>query len=156
MTDDTAAECELRQLHARLVDAVWRQDRAAFADCFAADAEWQIAGLHLRGRGAIGAQLAVFLQRSQRVLMLFGTPLLEVRGREAVGRLPITEFAKLRDGGSFRTIGVYHDRYVRDQGRWWIARRVLALHYRGAPDFTAPFADLADPGQFPSGQFPAG
>ena len=47
MSDFVAAEAGIRQLHARFVDAVWRKDADAFAECFAHDGEWKIAGLEL-------------------------------------------------------------------------------------------------------------
>ena len=57
MTDVLIADYAIRQLHGRYVDATWRKDAAAFADCFAEDAEWKIAGMHLRGRAEIGATI---------------------------------------------------------------------------------------------------
>jgi hypothetical protein len=44
MTDALIAE-GVGQLQAPYADAVWRRDRDAFLDCFAAEGEWKIAGL---------------------------------------------------------------------------------------------------------------
>ena len=46
MTDLVVADCAIRQLHARYIDAVWRKDIDAFVDCFAEDAEWKIGGIN--------------------------------------------------------------------------------------------------------------
>ena len=65
MNDFLAAESAIQQLHARYIDAVWRKDADAFADCFAKDAEWKIAGMHMRGRTEIGSpvrETTVFLR----------------------------------------------------------------------------------------------
>ena len=38
------AESAIRQLHARYIDAVWRQDPEAYGDCWAEDAHWKYMG----------------------------------------------------------------------------------------------------------------
>ena len=59
--DLVAADHGIRQLHARFVEATWRMDSTAFAECFAEDGQWKIAGLDLRGREAIGATIGRML-----------------------------------------------------------------------------------------------
>jgi ketosteroid isomerase-like protein len=66
MSDFVSAEIGIPQLHARYVDAVWRRDFKAFADCFAEDAEWRIAGLILRTRKEI--------DETMRLMMSHGPP----------------------------------------------------------------------------------
>jgi uncharacterized protein (TIGR02246 family) len=149
MTDFLIADGAIRQLHARYVDAVWRKDFAAFADCFAADAEWKIAGLHIRGRIQIESQFEKFIAPSERVLMFLGMPILEVGNGTAIGRIHVTEYVKLREGRAARTIGVYYDRYVDEGDRWRFRSRHWNLHYRGPPDFSAPFYDCEDYGPPP-------
>jgi len=149
MTEFVIADCGIRQLHARFVDAVWRMDAAAFAECFAEDAEWKIAGLHMRGRAEIGATFARLMATSARVLMCPGQPVLEVGEGTATGRVYITEYAKLRDGQTARTIGVYYDRYVGEGYRWAFRSRHWTLCYRGPADFSAPFLDCPDYGPHP-------
>ena len=39
MTEFVIAESGIRQLHARYIDAVWRKDADAFANCFAEHGE---------------------------------------------------------------------------------------------------------------------
>lgn len=149
MTDFVAADCAIRQLHARFLDAVWRKDADAFANCFAPDGEWKIAGLHMRGREEVGATFAKLLGACERVQIILGLPLLEVNGSTAVGRIQATEFAKMMDGTSAMTLGIYHDRYVEVEGRWLFQWRHWALHYRGPSDLSAPFVESPDYGAFP-------
>ena len=149
MSDYLVADSAIRQLHARYVDAVWRKDFAAFADCFAEDAEWKIAGLHVRGRIHIRSQFEKFIAPSERVLMLLGMPILEVGSGTANGRIHVTEYVKLTDGRAARTIGVYYDRYVDEGDRWRFRSRHWNLHYRGPPDLSAPFHECEEYGPPP-------
>ncbi len=116
MTEFVIAEYGIRQLHARFADAVWRKDAEAYADCFAEDAEWKIATMHIRGRADIGGTFAKLLAACARVQIIAGTPLLEIGQGTATGRIQITELAKMADGSSAMTLGVYYDRYVEDGG----------------------------------------
>lgn len=149
MTEFAIADSGIRQLHARFVDAVWRKDAAAFAECFAGDAEWKIAGLHFHGRAEIGATIAKLLDTCQRVQMIVGTPILDVGQGVATGRVQMTEFAKMTDGSSAMTIGIYYDRYVEEDGRWLFQWRHFGLQYRGPTDLSADLVDAPDYGPFP-------
>lgn len=149
MSEMALAECGIRQLHARYIDATWRKDVTAFADCFAEDGEWQLAGLHLRGRADIAATFTRLLGMSQRVLMVTGTPVLEFGQGSATGRVHMTEFIK-RENESLRTLGVYYDRYVGEGLHWRFRSRYLELFYRGVADFSAPLLETTDHGPFPA------
>jgi uncharacterized protein (TIGR02246 family) len=143
------ADCGIRQLHARFVDAVWRQDDSAFADCFARDGEWKIAGLHFQGRDQIAEACRNLLGRCSHIHLLVGLPILEVGEGTAIGRLNMTEFSRMHDGSTAMTIGLYHDHYVDQDGRWRFAKRHWVMKYRGPPDLTGHFADTPNYGSFP-------
>ena len=149
MNEFVVADSGIRQLHAHFVDAVWRKDAAAFAECFATDGEWKIAGLHIRGRSEIGSQFARLLSVCERVRIIVGMPILSVEQRTATGRIHVTELAKLRDGSSALTLGVYYDRYIEDGDCWKFQWRHWALHYRGPTDLSAPLVDCPDYGPHP-------
>lgn len=150
MTDFLIAESGIRQLHARFVDAVFRKDAEAFADCFAENAEWKIAGLHIRSRAEIGSLFGKLLAICARVQIIVGTPILEVSGDTAVGRVQVTELAKMVDGTSAMTLGVYYDRYVVENGRWCFQWRHFSLHYRGPTDLSAALVESPNYGAFPN------
>jgi hypothetical protein len=155
MSDDALiAECGIRQLHARYVDAVWRRDRDAFLDCFAADGEWKIAGQHMRGRAEIAAGYDRLLAPSERVLMMLGPPVLQAGNGTGTGRTPVTELIKLRDGRSVRTVGIYYERFVQQAGRWRFAWRHWDLFYYGPPDLSDRFYDSPDYGPPPAAPAP--
>lgn len=149
MTELVIAEYGIRQLHARFADAVWRKDAEAYADCFAEDAEWKIATMHIRGRADIGGTFAKLLAACARVQIIAGTPLLEIGQGTATGRIHVTELAKMVDGSSALTLGVYYDRYVEEAGRWRFQWRHFGLHYRGPTDLSAALVECPDYGPPP-------
>jgi uncharacterized protein (TIGR02246 family) len=149
MTDFLNAECAIRQLHGRYMDAVWRQDSACFADCFASDGRWKIAGLDMRGRDEIRDGCGRLLGLCEKIQLVTLPAVLEVGDKKASGRVHMIEFAKMLDGGAAMTIGVYHDRYVEEEERWRYASRHWSFKYRGPPDLGAAFVDTPDYGPFP-------
>ncbi len=149
MSDFAEADAGIRQLHARFTDAVWRQDAELFADCFARDGVWKIAGMEMKGREEIADACRRMLGRCSHIHLIVGLPIIEVNGDTAIGRLNMTEFARMNDGATAMTIGWYHDRYVQEAGKWHFQHRHWSMKYRGAPDLTGAFADTPDYGAFP-------
>jgi hypothetical protein len=149
MTDFHVADSAIRQLQARYADAVWRRDIDAFVDCFAAGAEWKIAGMHMRGCDEIRSQIAKFLAPSERVMIWFGNPVLDVGNGTANGRTQTTEYVKLLDGRAIRTLGVYYERFVEQGDRWRFHWRHFNLYYYGPPDFSAPLHECREYGPPP-------
>lgn len=149
MTDFSLAECSIRQLHARYVDAVWRKDAESFVDCFTEDGEWKLAGMHLRGRDEIKSQFNKFMAPCERILMSFGTPVLEVEQGAATGRTLVSECVKHADGEVVRTIGIYYERFVAENDRWRFKWRHWTLYYYGPPDFSGSFLNSPEYGAPP-------
>jgi len=131
-------------LHALCADAVWRKDRAAFVDCFVADGVWKVAGMNLRGREAIGDGFDQFLALNERVLMGFGSPILELGEGTASGRTYTTETVKTRDGQGMCSIGIYYERFADQDGEWRFVWRHFDFYYFGPPDLSAPLLALLD------------
>ncbi|HYD06552.1 MAG TPA: nuclear transport factor 2 family protein, partial [Reyranella sp.] len=149
MSDFLAADAGIRQLQARFIDAVWRQDATEFGACFTRDAVWKIAGLEVNGRPAIAETASRLLGHCERILLIPLPTILEVDGKTALGRSPVIEQAKMRDGTAAMTMGIYHDRFAEEDGRWRFAMRHWSLKYRGPADLSAPFVDTPDYGAFP-------
>lgn len=152
MSDDLAllrAEAGIRQLYARYADAVWRKDGASFVDCFAEDAVWKIAGRTVRGRDEIGALFLASLEPSEKVMFWAGIPLLEVSGDTATGRTQVTELIKRKDGTSLRSLAIYYERFVEQQGAWRLQWHHFDLFYLGPPDLSGKFLDAGDYGPPP-------
>jgi uncharacterized protein (TIGR02246 family) len=138
MTDRMAAEFEIRQLHARYADAVWRKDPDSFADLFAADAVWKIAGTQLEGRNRIRSGFAGFMTHIELTIMVFGTPIVAISDGQVTSRTRVTENNKFADGRTASTIGVYYERFTTEGGSWRFKWRHWNLYYIGPPDFSAP------------------
>jgi uncharacterized protein (TIGR02246 family) len=149
MLDLLIAESAVRQLHARYIDALWRKDTAAFVGCFTVDAQWKVAGLQASGRVQIGNQFEKLMAPSERVVMFVGMPLIDIEHDKASSRVHVTEYVKRRDGSAMRTIGIYYDRYLCEDGCWLFQQRHFDLCYRGAPDFSAAFCEVPDYGPPP-------
>lgn len=157
MIDMTTTDAGIRQLHARFIDAVWRKDADAFAACFSATGDWKIAGLHLHGRSEIRETFGKLLGVCDRVMLVHGTPILDVVDGHVTGRLHVTEFAKMADGSAAMTMGVYYDRYVEESDRWRFEWRHFSLHYRGPSDLSADLVaspDYGPPPAMPGGDEP--
>lgn len=154
MTDFVVAECGIRQLHGRFMDAAWRQDTTSFADCFARDGVWKISGKDMRGRDVIRAACGPMLGFCERIQLITLPAAIDLTEEGAIGRLHMIEFAKMKDGSSAMTMGVYHDRYVEEDGLWRFAWRHWTLNYRGPADLSAAFVASPDYGAFPGAPGP--
>lgn len=144
------AEIGVRRLHALCADAVWRKDGASFANCYAKDAVWKIAGQELRGRDAIASALAAFGTENERVLMVFGAPILALQNGKLTGRTYVIEHVKRFDGGASASIGIYYERFVENDGAWLFQWRHFDFCYFGKADLSDPFYPAQDYGPPPS------
>jgi uncharacterized protein (TIGR02246 family) len=149
VTDLVAVECAIRQLHARYADALWRKHPDSFAVLFAADAEWKVAGMHMRGREEIRETFARFMAHTGRTLMSFRSPIVELVDGVPTARTYVTEQNRFADGQSADTIGVYYERFVEEDGAWRFHYRHWNLHYIGPPDLTSKFYDVREYGRPP-------
>lgn len=134
--DFLVAQAGVIQLHGRYVDAVWRQDIAAFGDCFTDDAQWRIGGQVLIGRQAIVAQMAAIFPKFRRILMTLRSPFVEVTPTGASTRTYVTENNVQADGTPVTAIGTYFDRVVDDGRDWRFSWRLFQTCYFGPPDFS--------------------
>jgi uncharacterized protein (TIGR02246 family) len=149
MTDLVAVECAIRQLHARYADALWRKDPDSFAALFAKDAQWKVAGMHLRGREEIRGTFARFMAHTGRTMMTFRSPIVELIEGVVTSRTYVTEQNKFADGQSADTLGIYYERFVQEDGAWRFHFRHWNMYYIGPPDLSAKFYDVHDYGPPP-------
>jgi hypothetical protein len=143
-------EAQVRQLHARYTDAVWRKDAQAFAKLFTPEGEWRISGLAMRGRGEIEAAIDKIFSSLHRVLFTYGDPVLDHVAGELRGRVMVNERVAWADGRANISIGRYFERYGEWDGRLCFDWRLFELHYRGAPDFSGEWFEHPDPGAPPA------
>lgn len=151
MMEFVAAECAIRQLHARYADAVWRLDYDAFGDCFAQDCEWRIGGVVLRGRDEIVEHnRQLFTTKFRRLFVTLRTPILDVKGGTASGRTYFSAQNTLADGTGFAPLGVYYEHFVEQGDRWRFSWRLFQTLYSGPADLTGTFHDQQEFGPPPA------
>lgn len=128
---------EIQELVARYADAVNRRDADAWGATWADDGEWTILGATKRGRADVVAHWQLLMSHIPSVLQIpsFGL----VSGDPPSGRWYVQEFSQRPDGSGL-TLGVYHDRYVLEEGQWRFASRRFDILYSGAPDLSAAFS----------------
>ncbi len=135
----------IQRLVHRYVDAVIHRDGAQWTSCWAVDAVWDLGGGHLvNGReaisklwyGAMGSMAAVV----QHVHS--GDAWYDAGNRDrAEGRWTISERFATSTGDRGLLLADYEDGYCRTDQGWLFSRRLLTVHYRGAPDLSADFAN---------------
>ena len=137
-TEDThfRAEIELRDLVARYSDAVNRRDAEAWGGTWSMDGVWEILGTLQKGRGAIVdfwsqvmAGIPLVLQEPTFGVFDFFSSDEQSEKLQVTGRWYIHEITRGPEL-SAETTGVYHDRYVFEDGRWRFARRRFDILYR--------------------------
>ena len=72
---------------------------------FATDAEWKIAGMHMRGRQQIRSEFAKFMRHIDRTFMIYGTPIVDIVDGVVTSRTHVTENNKFADGRTASTSG---------------------------------------------------
>jgi hypothetical protein len=153
MNDLMLAEFNIRQLHARYVDALWRKDPESFGALFAEDAQWKVSGMHLRGRAQIQSEFAKFMKHIHRTFMIYGTPIVDIVDGVVTSRTHVTENNKFASGQTASTIGIYYERFTEEGGRLRFKWRHWNLYYIGPPDFTAsiyPVKEFGPPPGMPA------
>jgi uncharacterized protein (TIGR02246 family) len=145
-----ATDCEIRQLHARYADAMFRKDAAAAGALFAADGVWHVAGQVAEGRDAILSFLEGAFPQFRNIMMTFRTPIVDVLDGQVVSRSWVTETRVMADGEASLLIGIYFDRFVEEDGKLLLGWRQFQTHYLGPPDLSADMAIVADYGPPPA------
>lgn len=150
MSQFAAAEAGIRKLHAHYADAVFRKDFEAFAQCFAEDGEWRIAGNVLRGREQIATAAEGFLGRSRHIFMTFREPLIVREGKDkAHGRTYVSEQCCWLDGKTNLTLGRYYEHFVDTGEGWLFSWRLYQVLYTGPDDLTGDWFEEPDFGPPP-------
>jgi hypothetical protein len=146
-TDDFIA---IQRLVHRYADAVVHRDAEQWGSCWASDAEWDLG----RGRRVVGHAAIVDLWTKAMAGMHAvvqtvdnGDAWHETSGDNdtASGRWYITETFRRATGENAMLRAHYADSYVRAGKGFLFTNRVLAPHYMGPPDLSAPFLNAAAP-----------
>lgn len=113
----------IRELYASYADASACEDVDAFLDCFADEGEWNTHVFQRQGKAGLREQWEQFWLGFEKVGFLNEIGAIEIDGDKAACRCVAREIIRLKTGGLYKLIGQYHDRIVRENGRWVFARR---------------------------------
>lgn len=150
MADLIAAEHGITQLHARYVDAVWREDFESFGDCFTEDCEWRIFGHVYRGREEVCEMMRGVIKRVTRIMITLRSPVFGVFEGSVCARAYFTEQSRLVTGQPLLLLGTNYARYAETAGRWRFDWRLFDIDYMGGPDFSGQYFDNPDYGPAPA------
>jgi hypothetical protein len=134
----------IQRLQHRYVDAVIHRNGVAWSGCWATDATWDLGrGRLVHGRDAIADLWYKAMSGMHAVFQVVHTG--DVRygddADHAAGRWYINEWFRRADGSNNVLLAHYDDEYVRVDGEWLFARRLLHSHYSGPPDLSADFGN---------------
>lgn len=124
LSDDDFA---IRDLAARYIDAVNRDDTPAWAATWAEQACWEVLGNRAEGREQVLAMYAGARGMFSFVFMMLGSGTLEIDAPHASGRWYLTETLVRTDGTPVSVCGCYEDRYIREDGEWRFAERCYRI-----------------------------
>lgn len=125
--DVLLAEREITRALVRIARAMDDRDWAALDDLVCADATANLGTGELAGREAIVASIRSFLDECGATQHLLGNVIVDVDGDVATSRAYVSDLhvgAGDRSDLTFRTLGDYHDEWVRVGGVWQLRRRV--------------------------------
>jgi hypothetical protein len=131
-----ADEFAIRDLVARYCDAVARVDEKEWIDGWAEDSRWILGGSAAEGRDAILSRWLTVMGMLDFVVQVPEFGVVDVSGDRGTGRWYVTELLWFKGQEPARTLGVYHDAYLRVDGVWRFTERSLDVLYSGPPDLS--------------------
>lgn len=149
-TDDYVA---ISRLIHRYADAVVHRRGDLWSSCWAHDAVWDLGrGRQVEGREAITQLWYSAMQGMASVVQTVQNGEAWVAADDpdqahpsrAVGRWYISERYRRSDDTRGILLAHYDDQYVKRDGQWLLAGRILAPHYMGAPDLSGEFLNSKD------------
>lgn len=133
----------IRELIATYANAVTRNNREAYAACWAEDGVWSIPDLpgmeRIEGRDAIMAAWDAAMKLFPFQVMLAAPGETNVTGDTARGITYNSELNTTLKGFTQRWTNEYIDEYVKRDGRWLIKSRTLRVLHVGPNEPNTPY-----------------
>lgn len=123
LEEEAIARIGIGAMIASYSDAVNRRDEAAWASCWAAEAQWNIHGQHLTGSDAIVGAWRKAMTGYANVWFMAFVGNIELDGREAALRTHTFEYLLPLGGAPRLQSGLYADRVIEREGRWVFLER---------------------------------
>ena len=135
-------EMALRNLMARYIDAVNRDDANAWIATWAQDGEWNLMGQPIRGRDHILEVWQQMMANFEFAVMLPNSCLFNVDGDTATGHWYLHEYLRDKQGAATTVLSRYLDTYVRRDGQWLYQSRHYDMIYNGPGDLSGTYTPL--------------
>ena len=136
-------ELAIRDLNARYIDAVNRYHQDDWAATWSETASWNLLGMEVEGKANIVPLWAGAMSSFNFALMMLNSGTIQIDGdsdnNRATGRWYVTEHINPKEGDPNITLGVYDDRYVKENGQWLFAHRHYNVMYQGAADYSGNY-----------------
>ena len=135
-------ERALQQLMARYVDAANRRDGEDWAQTWAENGTWDIAGIEVTGRAAILDMWKQVVAGFEFAVLMPSSCLLQIDGKHAGGHWYLQEFTRDLQGERVLALSRYVDEYSKIDGQWYFQKRRYDFIYRGPGDLTGAYTPL--------------
>jgi uncharacterized protein (TIGR02246 family) len=132
----------LRNLMARYIDAVNRNDAEAWIATWAEDGVWHLMGEPVTGREPILALWQQMMANFEFALMLPNSCLFSVDGTAATGHWYLHEYLRDQQGTGITVLSRYQDTYVKQDGQWLYRARHYDMIYSGPGDLSGTYTPL--------------
>ena len=131
-TGSVADRLAIRERIEAYNDAVFRHDLADYAECWAADAHWEVGEHRAEGRQAISDLWVKLMAGFERAGMYVAHGAVSIDGDTATARSYMLEMLKQIDGAERFVSGRYDDDLRRDDdGEWrFVSRGYTVLQVR--------------------------
>ena len=138
LEDDIA----LRNLMARYIDAVNRDDADAWIATWAEDGVWNLMGEPVTGRASILALWQQMMTGFEFAVMLPNSCLFSVEGDTASGHWYLHEYLRDKAGAGTTVLSRYVDTYMKQDGQWLYQSRMYNMIYSGPGDLSGTYTPL--------------
>ena len=134
----------LRNLMARYIDAVNRNDGDAWIATWAEDGVWNLMGEPVSGRSNVLAMWQQMMGNFDFAVMMPSSCLFTVDGDTASGHWYLHEYLRDQQGAGITILSRYLDTYTRWEGQWLYQSRVYNIIYNGPADLSGEHTPLPE------------
>jgi uncharacterized protein (TIGR02246 family) len=132
----------LRNLMARYIDAVNRNDADAWIATWAEDGVWNLMGEPVSGRNNVLTMWQQMMGNFEFAVMMPSSCLFTVDGDTASGHWYLHEYLRDQQGTGVTILSRYLDTYTRQDGQWLYQSRVYNIIYNGPADLSGEYTPL--------------
>lgn len=125
--DDLLAEREIYRKLVRFALAMDERQWSLLEEITTEDIEADVGVGPLRGRDALVSVMRQFLDQCGTTQHLLGNVLIDINGDNATSQAYVSDMhlgSEGKESTTFRTLGCYHDEWIKLDGQWRMCRRI--------------------------------